>query len=186
MITIRTLENVDADVIDLVAASGYTSTAKYRVQKNEAHERTMITMELVALDQPYVKTWPVLDDDVERYRRVIRQALSLGAYGDGRLVGVAIAERQDWNRTLWVWEFHIAETHKMMGLGRRLMDALADRATEAGLRVMVCETQSTNVPAIEFYRKVGFEVGSIDLSYYSNDDAPDGEVAIFMKRKLGS
>ncbi len=186
MIEIKILRNIDADAFDLFAASGYTSTAKYRVQKVETREQTTITMELVALDRPYVKSWPVLDDDVERYRRVVRQELSLGAYDDGCLVGVAIAERRDWNRTLWVWEFHVAEAHKMMGIGKRLMDALADRARKAGLRVMVCETQSTNIPAIEFYRKTGFEVGSIDLSYYSNDDVPDGEVAIFMKRKLAS
>lgn len=184
MITIRTLQSVEADVLDLLAASGYTSTAKYNVHKVETREQTRITMELVVLDQPYVKTWPVLDDDVERYRRVVRQELSLGAYVDGQLVGVAIAERRDWNRTLWVWEFHVAETRQMMGVGRQLMDTLANRASRDGLRVMVCETQSTNVPAIEFYRKVGFEVEGIDLSYYSNDDAPDGEVAIFMKRKL--
>ena len=153
MIKIRTLRNVDVDALDLLAASGYTSTAKYSIQKNETHEQTTIAMELVALDPPYVKSWPVLDDDVERYRQVVRQELSLGAYDDGQLVGIAIAERRDWNRTLWV---------------------------------MVCETQSTNVPAIEFYRKVGFEVEGIDLSYYSNDDAPDGEVANFMKRKLVS
>jgi ribosomal protein S18 acetylase RimI-like enzyme len=186
MITIRTLETIGADVIDLLAASGYTSTAKYRVEKVETYERATIAMELVALERPYAKIWPVLDDDVERYNQVVKQGLSLGAYDGDKLAGVAIAERRDWNRTLWVWEFHVAKPHKMMGVGRRLMDALADRAREAGLRIMVCETQSTNVPAIKFYRKVGFEVEGIDLSYYSNNDAPDGEVAIFMKRRLVS
>ena len=48
----------------------------------------------------------------------------------------------------------------------------------------MCETQTTNVPAIDFYRSVGFEVGGIDLSYYSNDDVQAGEVALFLKRKL--
>lgn len=64
------------------------------------------------------------------------------------------------------------------------MEALADRARKADLRIMVCETQNTNVPAIEFYRKVSFEVEGIDLSYYSNNDVTNGEVAIFMKKKL--
>ena len=45
-------------------------------------------------------------------------------------------------------------------------------------------TQTTNVPAIDFYRKVGFEVDGIDLSYYGNNDVEAGEVALFMKRKL--
>jgi ribosomal protein S18 acetylase RimI-like enzyme len=49
---------------------------------------------------------------------------------------------------------------------------------------MVAETQTTNVPAICFYRQAGFEFGGIDLSYYTNRDRIDGEVALFMKRKL--
>jgi ribosomal protein S18 acetylase RimI-like enzyme len=61
---------------------------------------------------------------------------------------------------------------------------LAARACAAGLRAVVCETQTTNVPAIAFYRQLGFEIDGVDLSYYSNDDASGGEVAIFMKLKL--
>ena len=62
------------------------------------------------------------------------------------------------------------------------MEAVADEAKEANLRVIVCETQNTNVPAIEFYRKVGFEIEGIDLSYYDMTE----EVAVFMKRELAS
>jgi ribosomal protein S18 acetylase RimI-like enzyme len=62
------------------------------------------------------------------------------------------------------------------------MEALAEKLV---LRtcVMVCET-NTNVPAISFYRQVGFSMDGVDLSYYTNRDLTDGEVAIFMKRKL--
>jgi ribosomal protein S18 acetylase RimI-like enzyme len=49
---------------------------------------------------------------------------------------------------------------------------------------MVCETQNTNAPAIAFYRRVGFELDGIDLSYYSNEDVTQGEVALFMKLRL--
>jgi ribosomal protein S18 acetylase RimI-like enzyme len=64
------------------------------------------------------------------------------------------------------------------------MQLVCATAKRAGCRVVVCETQNTNVPAIDFYRKVGFEIGGIDLSYYSNEDVENGEVAIFMKRKI--
>jgi len=121
---------------------------------------------------------------VKAYEWVVQQGFSLGAYDGHQMVGIAIAEKVDWNRSLWVWEFGVAETHRRRGIGRRLMEALADEAKEAGLRIMVCETQNTNVPAIAFYRKVGFEIEGIDLSYYSNSDMTEGEVAIFVKRKL--
>ena len=49
-----------------------------------------------------------------------------------------------------------------------------------GMRVIVCETQNTNVPAIRFYQRMGFTLDGIDLSFYETID----EVAFFMKRKV--
>ena len=90
----------------------------------------------------------------------------------------------DWNRSLQVGEFHIDPAYRGQGYGCRLMEALAELALQAGCRVMVCEAQNTNVPAIRFYRKLGFEVGAVDLSLYTNADVTDFEVAILMKRYL--
>jgi ribosomal protein S18 acetylase RimI-like enzyme len=50
--------------------------------------------------------------------------------------------------------------------------------------VIVCETQNTNVPAIRFYRALGFTVDGIDVSLYTNDDLARGEVALFLKKRL--
>ena len=60
----------------------------------------------------------------------------------------------------------------------------SEMATAAGLRTIVCETQNTNVPAIQFYRKLGFRMEGIDISYYTNNDLPDGEIAVFMKKQI--
>ena len=62
---------------------------------------------------------------------------------------------------------------------------MAQKGRAAGLRTLVCETRNTNVPAIRFYRKLGLDLEGIDLSYYSNTDYPDGEIAVFMKKRLG-
>jgi ribosomal protein S18 acetylase RimI-like enzyme len=64
------------------------------------------------------------------------------------------------------------------------MRAVAALAVEGGFRAMGLETQSTNVPAVSFYRALGFELDGIDLSFYANTDAVDGEVAFFMRRRL--
>jgi ribosomal protein S18 acetylase RimI-like enzyme len=65
-----------------------------------------------------------------------------------------------------------------------MLQALEQLARDAELRVIGLETQNTNVPAIDAYRRMGFEVEGIDLSFYTNTDTLDGEVAIFMKRML--
>jgi ribosomal protein S18 acetylase RimI-like enzyme len=163
---------------------GYITQARYAVRKTESHERTTMTIEIEALDQPYRKRWYSDDEELVRYQGVASMGYSLGAYDGQKLVGLALAEPRFWNQQLWVWEFHIAPEYRGQGLGRQLMDSLAELARQKGLRILVCETQNYNLPAIQFYRKVGFDLEGIDLSYYTNADLTDGEVAFFMKRKL--
>jgi GNAT superfamily N-acetyltransferase len=183
MIEVQTLRKVAPEEIARLA-SGYVSTFRYNIVKAEAPERTVFSLELAALDPPYVKHFAHGSATLEAYGRVVEQGFSIGAYVEERLIGIALAEPHRWNRSLWVYEFLVDAPHRGRGIGRRLMEALADRARAADLRVIVCETQNTNVPAIAFYRAVGFEMDGVDLSYYTNDDMTQGEVAIFMKRKL--
>ena len=143
-----------------------------------------IKLERQIVDPPYVKRFGKDEELSTHYLEALEQGLSLGAYDGNDLIGIAIAEKRSWNRSLWVWEFHIEPEYQGKGIGTRMMQALAKKAKESDCRVMVCETQNSNAPAIDFYRKNGFEIEGIDLSYYSNTDMAEGEVAIFMKRKL--
>lgn len=167
-------------------ASGYTSQHKYTVNKSETNGLSAITLELQHLKIPFVKQWEHDPDLLEFYQSVLEEGLSLGCYLDSRLVGIAIAEKRDWNRSLWVWEFHVDPGYRYQGLGSQMMNHLVEMAKKADCRAIVCETQNTNVPAIRFYRRNGFEIGGVDLSYYTNHDVTDFEVAIFMKRYLPS
>ena len=99
-------------------------------------------------------------------------------------MGFILGEPHDWNRSICVPEFHVAETYRQMGIGRKLMECVAQNSNRAGFRAIVCETQNTNVTAIEVYHKLGFRIEAIDISFYSNHDYPDGEMALFMKRRL--
>lgn len=185
MIDIRPLTSLDpADLLRLI--TGYVSDAEYRVSKTEAEGEFTLALTLVPLPQPYVKRYDPPDaETLEHYLRVPRHGLSLGAYdAAGQCVGIALAEPRAWNRSLWVPEFHVAETHRGRGTGQRLMEALSLKARDARLRIIVCETQNRNVPAIRFYHKAGFRIEALDLSYYSNDDFSEGEIAVFMKKRV--
>ena len=164
--------------------TGYTSTAKYVVTKQEGEAQTQITLTKDKLSQPYIKEW-ARDQPLEaHYLEVFKQGLSVKAVENGDIVGMAICDNRAWNRTLWVWEFHVHPERQGEGIGRQLMEAVIENARRAGCRVIVCETQNTNAPAVDFYRKLGFEIGGVDLSYYTNEDVTAGEVAIFMKYKI--
>ncbi|MGB8643689.1 MAG: GNAT family N-acetyltransferase [Anaerolineae bacterium] len=184
MIQIRPLATVDPVAFERIM-SGYVSNEKYVVTKQEAPERTTITLELVRLDTPYVKRWPLTGEDWERYAAIMPLGYSLGAFDDALLVGIALCSPHEWNKTLWVDEFHIAESHQRRGVGRQLMAQVAERGCAGGYRILGLEAQNTNVPAIRFYRAVGFTLDGVDVSLYTNNDLlPGREVAVFMKRPL--
>jgi ribosomal protein S18 acetylase RimI-like enzyme len=184
VVDIKNLTELDAATLQRLIV-GYTSLAKYSVHRVEADATTAFTIELVTLPVPYIKRYdPVDSDTLNMYQAMLPAGLSFGAYAASELVGIAIVGLQQWNNSAWVWEFHIQESQRGKGIGRALMESVIVQARAIGCRVLVCETQNTNVPAIRFYRSMGFTLEGIDLSYYSNADYPDGEIAFFMKLRI--
>lgn len=181
---IRPLREFDVDDFRRLSI-GYTSPEKYVVSKAESDDAISLSLTRTVLPEPYRKQFDDIDDEsAARYAQVVRHGCSFGAYVGAKCVGIVIAEPHTWNRSLWVWELHVDPKSRGQGIGRRLLDALLAAGKSRNLRTCVCETQNTNVPAMDFYRSVGFSVDAIDLSYYSNDDAVSGEVAVFMKKPI--
>jgi ribosomal protein S18 acetylase RimI-like enzyme len=183
MIQIRELHHLQGEDLRKLNV-GYTSPGRYRVSKRESPQNATITLKRVQFEQPYVKQWETDNEELIRYQAFVKEGMSLAAYDRDKMVAIALAESHRWNRSLWIWEFHVDAEYQRQGIGRRLMEYIADKARSAHLRVLVVEVQNTNLHAIDFYRAVGFEIEGIDLSYYTNHDLEDGEIAIFMKRKL--
>jgi streptothricin acetyltransferase len=169
----------------LAIATGYTTSEVYRVVRFENDQETSFSLNLEHLPEPATYNFPFAKEELDHYTRLVNNGFCWGAYDGDRLISVALAEPYWWNKTHWVWEFHVAGAYQHQGIGRKLMGIVAQQAKEAGLRALVCETQNTNVAAIRFYRKVGFVLDGVDISYYTNDDTlPGRTVAVFMKLKL--
>lgn len=165
-------------------ADGYVSNARYAVHARERPDGITFALKRTRLVTPYRKRFPLPAEELRRYRKLVRLGWSFGAYDGVELVGLALAEPLSWNRSVWVWELGVAPSHRRRGIATGLVRALARRAEARGYRVIVCETQTSNDPAIAFYRKAGFRFEGLDLSYYTNDDVRKGEVAIFLKKRL--
>jgi ribosomal protein S18 acetylase RimI-like enzyme len=184
MIEIKQLSQFTIDNQIALGRNGYSSYGKYVVNKSEGVEQIIISLRLVTLEKPYEKDYLHHDEDIQRYKEMLPLGFSFGAYEGGVLIGVAIAEPRDWNKTLWLWELHVSDKHRQQGVGRALIEKVCHEAKQKGYRVVGLEAQNTNMPAISFYRKTGFSIEAVDLSLYTNNDIDDGEVAIFMKKKL--
>lgn len=181
MITIRPLTTVDLTTLSRVI-SGYESNEKYVVSWDDSAEASYFTLRLVDLLYPYVKRFPL--EDPSHYVEIIKAGYSLAAYDSNKLVALALANIQSWNNTFWLHEFHVQKGYQGRGIGRQLMNAVKTTARAKHTRAIVCETQTTNVPAIRFYRTMGFKIEGVDVSLYSNHDLCDPEVALFMKYRL--
>jgi ribosomal protein S18 acetylase RimI-like enzyme len=183
-VSLRPLRQPDLAQLPIVI-TGYITAETYTIHKQESESETAVTLKLVSLSAPKTITYDHLDkEELDRLAAIVAEGLSVGAFAGERLVGVAIASAEAWNRSLRVWEFHVAESFRGRGIGRQLMAKVVATAVSQNLRVIVCETQSSNVPAIRAYRKLGFVLDAIDLSFYSNEDMEKESVAVFMKRYI--
>jgi GNAT superfamily N-acetyltransferase len=180
-ITIRNFTTYNLELLKNII-SGYISNQKYQVFWQDDPEMTLFRLQLLTLETPYIKHFEL--EDSEYYENIINAGLSLAAYDDRELVALALADYQDWNQSFWVHEFHVLNAYRGQGIGQQLMTALTEKATSVQARTMLCETQNTNIPAIRFYRRMGFKIEAIDTSLYTNTDYPDAEIALFMKRRL--
>jgi ribosomal protein S18 acetylase RimI-like enzyme len=166
-------------------ASSFTSSEKYEVRYTHSDSHVTFELQRILLDEPKVRQYNHYDEEtLQRYNDVLAEGYSFGAYTGEQLIGLILASAHHWNHSIWVWEFHVVETHRRLGAGRGLMNTLAEKARREGFRTIVCETQNTNATAIQVYLKLGFSLEGVDISYYTNEDYPEGDIAVFMKKRL--
>ncbi|MDI6655777.1 MAG: ribosomal protein S18-alanine N-acetyltransferase [Candidatus Hydrothermarchaeota archaeon] len=94
---------------------------------------------------------------------------------NGAVVGYVISRMV--NRSGHVLAIAVDPRHRNRGLGRALMNAVTERLREFGMKDIYLEVRISNTAAINFYKKLGFEVRGIVRSYYS-----DGEDAVILKK----
>ena len=173
----------EADFRRLV--TGYTSDEVYELTVDESDGAFGFRFERKRSDPPFVKEWPFSRGMVGWYRSLLANGLSFAAVEGGLMRGLVISGTTEWSRLVNVWELHVEPAYQGRGFGRALLAAVEEAAAAKGYRAVSCETQNTNVPAIGFYRKVGYHPLAADLSFYGNDDIAKGEVSVFMRKALG-
>ncbi|HEY4689088.1 MAG TPA: GNAT family N-acetyltransferase [Anaerolineae bacterium] len=134
------------------------------------------------LDPPFIST----DYSVHLHEHA--QIIERLRAGDGlqlivedgaRVAAFVDVERQGWRNAAFVWNILIDRDYRRHGLGTQLTQRIVDWARGAELRGIVCETQTNNWAACNFYRTFGFQLCGIDDHFYSNEDIALKEVALF-------
>ncbi len=97
----------------------------------------------------------------------------------GKIVGVLDVEEETWRNTAWIWNIMLDVEARGQGIGREMLNHIISWGRRRGLRAILLETQSNNVPACKFYLRMGFQLVGINTMFYTNQDMERDEVALF-------
>jgi ribosomal protein S18 acetylase RimI-like enzyme len=103
---------------------------------------------------------------------------------DGELAGFAAVQYIAWNRRAALWHLYVMPRYRRQRVGMQLLAAVDDFARSAQARCVWLETQNTNYPAIQFYRRAGFTFCGFDESLYDPAHQEREEVALFFARPI--
>jgi len=84
-----------------------------------------------------------------------------------------------WQQTAAIHNLVVDRAQRRQGIGRRLLVAARTWASDQGLRVLLAETTTRNLPAIAFFERCG-----LTLCGYNDRHYPDGEIALFFALNL--
>jgi ribosomal protein S18 acetylase RimI-like enzyme len=164
----------DAAAIAAIDTSFSTETV-FRVEVSE----DAIRLREEALDRPLTKRLP-LNDLADPDRPWEKAFVAI----DGEtIVGFAATARSNWNGRLALWHLYVEPAHRGRGVGRALLARVMDEAVASGADHVWLETSNLNVPAVAFYRRLGFALCGADTTLYAGTPA-EGEIALFFARKV--
>ena len=153
----------------------YHSNSYYDVRMEQTASGWNCTIQLQPLAQPFEKQ--LVEEIFQEYKK---GSESYVAKWNKQEAAVIVFQKMDWNNTLLIHDLYVEESFKNRGIGQYLMNYVKQRAHEINVRAIVLETQTSNVPAIQFYLKNGFALGGLNTISYTNEDIKNKEVRIEM------
>ena len=158
--------------------NGYSTDRIYSVSSIEFGSSFEFNLKEKAF--PYTKIWKTGSEDIEELNDIIEKGNSFGAFVNAELAGWIIGEHRTWNNSFYIENILIDEKHRRQGIGIMLIKNAIKEARRLQCRVIELETQNTNYPAIQFYRRMGFNITGLNTRLYENTE----EIAIFMTLDL--
>jgi ribosomal protein S18 acetylase RimI-like enzyme len=142
------------------------------------HDGVNMNLRLTALQTPITKRFSLGDLDKDR-----PWEFAIVAITDDQICGFLAAGYQAWNRRLTIWHLYVDGTQRRRGIARLLIDRAQVYGISKDALNMWLETSSLNVPGIQAYRRLGFELCGLDMTLYHGTPA-SGETAFFFARPL--
>ena len=157
----------------------YTANLHYKVEIQHAKKSWTAKLTLTPLPEPTQKRFTE-----QLFAEHVEEPRAFAATHRGKQIGWIELGYEKWNNRMRVWELLIKKEYRGKGIGTQLMQHAIKLAKERGARMLVLETQSCNVKAIQFYLKHGYDLIGFDTAAYSNQDIEKSEVRLELGLKL--
>ncbi len=105
------------------------------------------------------------------------------AVHQGEVVGFTATRFEAWNRRQGIQHLYVSPVWRRHGIGRALVEAVQERALLNHASHLWLETSNFNVPAVQAYRRMGFELCGLDLAFYKGTPEHE-EVGLLMSRDV--
>jgi len=124
-----------------------------------------LLMSLVERLESELLPLPYPEDPAEferaKVEKMVREGVALLAEEEGRTVGYALARFGDHGpTTVYVTDLWVDAASRGRGLGRALLQEVAERASARESTHVLLDVDSRNTEAISFYLRLGFEEGA--------------------------
>lgn len=160
----------------------YTTEEYYDVKIKMGTDGFQVDLVKTKLSEPISHYPEEYDFPDKLYQEHWQKAFAWGIVEetDGKQELVACIETcpEEWSNRLMITELWVHEKLRRKGVGHALMEVAKQQANLEHRRAIILETQSCNVPAINFYMKEGFELIGFDSCCYSNRDIDRKEVRL--------
>ncbi|MBS1486551.1 MAG: GNAT family N-acetyltransferase [Bacteroidetes bacterium] len=162
---ITPLKHITQQSIDELGLNGYVTDKIYNVSITG---QDTLSITLQKIERPYTKKWETTQEDISEYNSIIKTGHSFSISDRGAMLGLIICEHRVWNNTLYITTILVSEKYRKQGVGKRLIAAAIEHAQMLQCRLVELETQNTNVPAVDFYKKLGFKITGLNTKLYSD------------------
>ena len=104
-------------------------------------------------------------DENYDYDAMSGNSVFLGAYDDGRCIGLAVMQ-QAFFKYMYLYDLKVNREYRGRGVGKKLIEAAETVAAEQGYRGIYTIGQDNNLGACLFYLHCGFRIGGLDTEVY--------------------
>lgn len=164
--------------------SGFVTEHVFHLERGANEGLLCWRLREVHLEAPFRKTYDSgkLDEWLATYQDSVgkdRLRFAVALEGN-RPIGLVTWAPIEWNNIIWLVDIRVDPGRRRHGTGGLLLAHVQDSARRLPARGILVETQINNYPALQFYRRHGFEISGFNDHQYSNHDFEVQDVAVFL------